>query len=136
MTPFSLITIPIAALFISQALKLATDKVKGNFTWHNLLHDYGGMPSSHSAFVASLTTEIALLEGINSPLFAVTFIFSLIIIRDALGLRNNLAKANAEINKLNKNAQLIEKLGHTPIEIFTGCLVGILIVIIAMMFFV
>lgn len=130
MHSYSLITLPIAALLITQTIKLLTDKVEGNFTWKHLIHDYGGMPSSHSAFVSALVAEIAIWEGINSPIFAVSLIFAILIIRDALGLRNYLSKANKEINKLNKKARLNERLGHTYAQVIVGCLIGVLIALI------
>ncbi|OGF20425.1 hypothetical protein A2Y83_04715 [Candidatus Falkowbacteria bacterium RBG_13_39_14] len=127
---YQLITIPIAALFITQAIKLSVDKIKGNFTWHHLIHDYGGMPSSHSAFVCALLTEIALIEpgGIKSPLFAVAFLFGILKIRDAKGLRNYLSQINREINKLTRNqTNLNERIGHTTGEIIAGCILGVVI---------
>lgn len=130
MADYYLIIIPIAALLITQALKLAFDGISNNFTWHHLTHDYGGMPSSHSAFVAAIATEIALTQpyGIKSPLSAVCLLFAILIIHDAKGLRNYLGKANHEINKLsNYEIKLKEKLGHTTAEVIAGCLLGILI---------
>lgn len=136
MQSYYLITIPIAAGLIAQAIKLATDKIKGNFTLFNLT-DYGGMPSAHSALVSALVTEIALIEGITSPLFAVSLIFSILIIRDALGLRNYVGKANKIINSLNtenKEFKLSERVGHTPLEIIVGCLIGITAAVIMLTF--
>ncbi|MFH0854667.1 MAG: divergent PAP2 family protein [bacterium] len=125
-----LIIIPISALFITQAIKLSIDKIKGNFTWYHLAHDYGGMPSSHSALICALLTEIALVEqgGIKSPLFAAVFIFGILKIRDAKGLRNYLSQTNKELNKLTANQpKLNERIGHTNREIAVGCLLGIII---------
>lgn len=128
---YYLVTIPIAAGLITQAIKLAADGIKGNFTLGNL-GDYGGMPSAHGAIVASLITEIAITQGLASPYFAISFIFSLLILRDAKGLRNYVGKANAEINKLNKEAgknipPLNERVGHSLMEIIIGFLIGIII---------
>lgn len=128
---YYLVTIPIAAGLITQAIKLAADGIKGNFTLGNL-GDYGGMPSAHGAIVAALTAEMALIQGLASPYFAISFIFSLLILRDAKGLRNYVGKANAEINKLNKEAgknvpPLNERVGHSLTEITVGCLMGIII---------
>lgn len=133
-----LITIPITAGLITQAIKLATDGIKGNFTLGNL-GDYGGMPSAHSAIVAALTTEMAITQGLASPYFAISFLFSLLILRDAKGLRNYVGKANAEINKLNKETgknlpPLNERVGHSLLEIIIGFLMGIIIALWGVMY--
>lgn len=129
---YHLILIPITAGLITQAIKLATDKIQGNFTFQNL-GDYGGMPSAHSAIVASLLTEIFLLEG-PSPLFAVSLMFTFFIIRDAKGLRNYVGKANKELNKLTNNqSKLVEQVGHTTKEIIVGCIIGVVIGIVGVL---
>lgn len=126
---YHFIIIPIAAGLITQAIKLATDGIKGNFTFQNL-GDYGGMPSAHSAIVAALLTELFLFEGF-SLLFAASLIFSFFIIRDAKGLRNYVGEANKELNKLRKEgAQLNEKIGHTMGEIVIGGIIGMIVGII------
>ncbi|MFC1612845.1 divergent PAP2 family protein [Patescibacteria group bacterium] len=133
MSQYYLIFIPISALFITQAIKLSVDSIKGNFTWYHLINDYGGMPSSHSAFVSAIATEIALTQhgGIKSPLFAITLFLAIIVIRNAKGIRNDISKANQEINKLSNNkVNLKERLGHTSVEIFIGCVIGIIIAVI------
>lgn len=134
---YILIIIPIASVLITQAIKLSIDRIKGNFNWHCMLYNYGGMPSSHSAFVASLVTEIAFVSGIASPLFAVSLVFGIIVLRDAKGLRNYIGKTNREVNGINKELgktkiKLDERVGHTSLEIFIGCLIGVVIAIIGM----
>ena len=94
----------------------------------------GGMPSSHSAVVTSLTTTIAVEYGFDSPLFAISMILSLIVMYDAAGVRRAAGKQarilNQMINSKNmpnevRQEKLIELLGHTPFEVFIGALVGI-----------
>lgn len=98
----------------------------------------GGMPSSHTAGVIALSTSIALIEGIDSLLFAVSFGFSLVIMQDAAGLRRAAGKTAATLNRLvdefvqkNKDIKpytaLKELLGHTPLEVFCGMILGIII---------
>lgn len=129
---YHLITIPIAAGLITQAIKLTTDGIKGNFTFKNL-RDYGGMPSAHSSIVAALLTELFLSEGC-SPLFVASLIFSFFIILDAKGLRNYVGKSNKEINKLTGGeTNLNEKVGHTTAEIITGSILGMVIGIIGVL---
>ncbi|MDR1507446.1 MAG: divergent PAP2 family protein [Treponema sp.] len=96
----------------------------------------GGMPSSHSALVASLTFSVAFSEGVQSNLFVVTFMFALIIIRDSLGVRRSSGIQSRVLNMLGR--QVSEKLkvdyhpvkeihGHAPLEVAVGILLGIFI---------
>ena len=96
------------------------------------------MPSSHTAGVIALSTSVALIEGIDSISFAIAIGFSLVIMQDAAGLRRAAGKTAATLNRLvdefvQKNqevkpyAVLKELLGHTPLEVFCGMLLGIAI---------
>lgn len=98
----------------------------------------GGMPSSHTAGVIALSTSVALIEGLSSIVFAVSLGFSLVIMQDAAGLRRAAGKTAATLNRLvdefvQKNqevkpyAALKELLGHTPLEVFCGMVLGIII---------
>ncbi|WP_182201579.1 divergent PAP2 family protein [Paraliobacillus salinarum] len=107
----------------------------------------GGMPSSHSAAVAAVTTGIAIEHGVDSGLFAVSFIFSLIIMFDATGIRRQAGEQAIILNMLvkdfnyfieeakvwskkeeyQKKEELKELLGHQPIEVFFGGLTGIIL---------
>ncbi len=98
----------------------------------------GGMPSSHSAGVVALTTSVGLIEGFSSISFAVALGFSLVVIQDAQGLRRAAGKTAATLNRLvnewnlhNSEAKpyevLKELLGHTPLEVLIGILLGIMI---------
>jgi acid phosphatase family membrane protein YuiD len=93
----------------------------------------GGMPSSHSAAVSALTTTVALQEGVLSTLFGVTLFFSLIVMYDAAGLRRA-AGRQAELlnrivesheNRALRERRMFELLGHTPLEVLVGALIGI-----------
>jgi len=95
----------------------------------------GGMPSSHSASVAALSTAVGLQEGFTSALFAVTLYFSLIVMYDAAGLRRAAGKQAAVLNRLidshfkhpqDDTQRLMELLGHTPFEVLIGGLLGVL----------
>lgn len=99
----------------------------------------GGMPSTHSAMVASASTVAALSEGVLSPLFTITLAFSLIIIHDALRLRNVLQDHSKVINRLvkslPKNAdrpypEMTESIGHKLPEVAVGLILGIAITLI------
>ena len=94
----------------------------------------GGMPSSHSASVAALSTAVGLQEGFTSLLFGVTLYFSLIVMYDAAGLRRNAGRQATVLNRLierhfqhseNDTQKLMELLGHTPFEVFIGAALGV-----------
>jgi acid phosphatase family membrane protein YuiD len=95
----------------------------------------GGMPSSHAASVMALSTCVGLAEGFQSVLFAVSLYFSLIVMYDAAGLRRAAGRQAGLLNRiLNEHIQLPgaphqqlrELLGHTPIEVFVGAVIGVL----------
>ena len=96
---FSYIIIPLIVLITSQVLKLLTDGIKGNFDLKNMLISYGGMPSSHTSFSVSITTLVGLRQGFDSALFAVAFVFTLLVIRDATSFRNLLGRQAHVFNK-------------------------------------
>lgn len=96
----------------------------------------GGMPSSHSALVVSLATSIGEINGYDSPYFAMAAIFALIVMYDAAGVRRAAGKQAAVINEILEEIyahktipqeKLKELLGHTPIEVIAGALLGILL---------
>ena len=128
-----LILIPLAIGAVTQVIKLSIDGIPNNLNWQHLLTDYGGMPSSHTAFVASLVTAVGIHEGINSAAFAVALVFMLVVIRDAIGLRREIGKNAILTNTIakevfkNKKEQPIllrERVGHTMPEVIAGLLVG------------
>ena len=95
----------------------------------------GGMPSSHAASVAALSTAIGMEEGFRSPMFSATLFFSLIVMYDAAGLRRAAGRQAAVLNRLidehfkhpeEGTQKLMELLGHTPLEVLVGALLGTL----------
>ena len=103
-----------------------------NFRW---IFDTGGMPSSHSATVACLATVVGLYYGFNSIPALMACIYSIIIMFDAAGVRRSVGRQASILNKMledvNKGQEVPETrvkelLGHTPIEVFAGALVGIM----------
>lgn len=97
------------------------------------LVDTGGMPSAHTAFVTALTTTIGFKEGFDSPLFALAVVFSLVVMYDATGIRQAAGKQAAILNHLLddlyhdvplKPQYLKELLGHTPVQVFFGVVIG------------
>lgn len=126
--PYPFITIPIAIVILTQIIKLSIDGVKGNLTLTHILSDYSGMPSSHSAFVASIATLTALSRGIDSPEFGIAFVFAVVVIRDALGFRRHLGDISARVNTLSdQKPPLKERIGHKPREVVVGTILGIVL---------
>jgi len=125
----------IAAL-VAQMLKFIfyiTNKKNINF---KILTETGGMPSSHSAFVLALTTSVGIINGYRSIEFAIALGFSLVVMYDAAGLRRSAGKMAAVLNKIvddiythqtRTSERLIELLGHTPLEVIMGGLLGIVL---------
>ncbi len=107
----------------------------------------GGMPSAHSAMVCGLTISIARFYGVSDPLFALSVMFAFVTMYDAMGVRreageharllnkylNQIETENADVNgdgipdKEVTEIDLKEFIGHTPLEVLGGVLLGILI---------
>jgi len=93
----------------------------------------GGMPSSHSALVVSLSTAIGMVEGVESTNFAIAVVLAGVVMYDATGVRQAAGKHAKAINRIVKqlsskntfdDISLKELLGHTPIEVIVGALLG------------
>ena len=138
MSELKFVIIPLLCAIVSQVIEFIVESLKNSeVDLERLLDRAWGMPSSHSALVASLTTVIALNEGITSPIFAVSLIFAFVVIYDAMGVRYETGKQAVIINQLTKKMnlkkqfqQLKEKVGHKPIEVLLGTLLGITLAII------
>ena len=105
----------------------------GKWDWVLLLRA-GGMPSSHSALVASVAHASGLFVGFDSPLFALALTLAIIVIYDATGIRRQAGMHAEYINRIirerlkgvdSKDHQLREMLGHTPLEALTGTILGV-----------
>lgn len=101
----------------------------------------GGMPSSHSATVCALATSIAIECGFSSTEFAISLILAIIVMHDAMGVRRETgiqAKVLNEMLKLFEDMgsdmppqdKLKEFVGHTPLQVLIGAILGILIAIL------
>jgi len=100
----------------------------------------GGMPSSHSAIVAALSVSVGRVVGFDSPAFAITAALSLIVMYDASGIRraagkqaemiNAIVEAWNEKDPLMKEIKLKELLGHTPVEVFAGAILGVIVAVV------
>lgn len=128
----SALWIPIAIWFLAQLLKVTADIISYKKLSIKRLWGSGGMPSSHSALVMSVTTCAALLKGIESIEFAACLIFASIVMYDAAGVRRAAGKQARVLNQIIENdgdidvgEKLIELLGHSPFEVFMGAILGV-----------
>ncbi|MFR3499795.1 MAG: divergent PAP2 family protein [Paraclostridium bifermentans] len=121
------------ACFLAQLFKIFTgDQKKVQIS---RIFTSGGMPSSHSSFVTSLSTLVGMDCGFNSTEFAVVAVFSMIIMYDASGVRRAVGKQAVILNQIVDDLQhkkhieqkkLKELVGHTPVEVFFGAILGII----------
>ncbi len=130
--------VPFASLFIAQFIKLLIFARQGKFSWKEF-DSYGGMPSSHAAFMGSALIESWQGFGINSPIFALVMFLTFIVLRDAVGLRMTIGKHAHMINQLvadlpdhleDKYPHLEPRQGHTYAQVLAGLTLGIVIALI------
>ena len=125
---------PLVAWTIAQTAKVIIYSVREHKLNLRVLAVTGGMPSSHSAIVMGMTTAVGKYAGINSPQFAIALIFSFVVMYDAAGLRRAAGRQAAILNRLVEDlvnmrgvqeAKLRELLGHTPVEVLAGAVLGV-----------
>ncbi len=126
------------SMIIAQVYKVISALIKAKEINIKRVIESGGMPSSHSATVTALCTGTAIKEGINSTEFAIAVVLAVIVMYDAVGVRRAAGNQAAVINKIIKNlwskdgekiesGNLRELLGHTPVEVIAGSIMGVLI---------
>lgn len=131
----------LSSIVLAQGLKIPIHYFKKKEWRPQAFFETGGMPSSHSAGVSSLTTYIALRRGLPTIDFALSLIFGLIVMYDAQGIRRQTGELTLKVNsldelieKINKDEKvpfkeespkrLKEMLGHQPEEVLGGALLG------------
>lgn len=128
---------PIIISLVVHGIKLLIDLYKNRFSWSKAF-GYGGMPSSHAALVASLSTAIYLLEGLSVN-FSLSLIVATIVLRDAVGLRGYLTDHARIINKLIKDLPdeeefkypvLEDRISHTWLQILVGAILGVILTLL------
>lgn len=122
---FSYLLTPFLAWLIAGCCKFAINCLRERRLAFDLI-GYGGLPSNHSAITGSMVALIALKEGIGAPAFGVAVTLAYIVILDATSLRRQVGRHAQAINKIRPAhpAPLRERIGHTPIEVASGLLVG------------
>lgn len=138
------IYISLSSIGLAQALKIPIHYAKTNEWKPNLFFSTGGMPSSHSAGVSSLTTYIGLKKGVSSIEFALSLVYGMIVMYDAQGIRRQTGELTLKVNdldelidKINEDdpVEFVEKspdplkemLGHQPKEVLGGAILGALL---------
>lgn len=130
------IVVPIILWFFIQVFKVITDLIVNKRLNVKRIVGAGGMPSSHSAIVSSLAILVGREYGFDSGIFAVALITAFIVMYDAAGVRRAAGKQARIINKIldtpglsteEVQEKLVEALGHTPIQVFVGALLGIIV---------
>lgn len=135
-TGYEALTSGIIAAFLAQAIKFCLFTIKNRKVNFKIFTTTGGMPSSHSAGVMGLSISTGIIAGYDSLIFAVALGYALIIMYDAAGLRRAAGKTAACLNKMmddfyNHDLQAVggklkELLGHTPLEVVAGAILGII----------
>jgi acid phosphatase family membrane protein YuiD len=127
---------PLVAWAIAQAAKVILTSMRQRRLNLRVLAETGGMPSSHAAIVMGMTTAVGKYAGVTSAAFAIALIFSFVVMYDAAGLRRAAGRQAAILNRLVEDLvhmrgmqeqRLRELLGHTPVEVLMGALLGIVV---------
>lgn len=147
--------IAIISMAIAQLLKIPIHYMIYKEWFPQIIFSTGGMPSSHSAFVASVAVAIGLTEGVSNTNFAVAVVLALVVIHDSMGVRREAGKHATVLNKMAEEVNILvhevfrpaqerdneaidknlkELLGHEPIEAFSGTILGIIIALIGYAF--
>jgi hypothetical protein len=131
-----IIITPFITLVIVQSIKLLTDGIKGNYSLKDFFFTYGGMPSSHTPFVSSMSAMVAFTEGLGSSDFGIAMVLSLIVITDAVIHRRYIDGHGTAVKMLvqrltpeeqKKFPVVATKLEHTLPQVLVGAGVGIVI---------
>jgi len=130
------IYIPVIVWFAIQTFKVIHDLITTKKLNFKRILGAGGMPSSHSAIVTCLTAMIGKNQGFDTPVFAISLIFAMIVMYDAAGVRRAAGKQARLLNKIVETPglssvqvqeKLVEVLGHTPLQVFVGAFIGVIV---------
>lgn len=134
-TGYEVLLCGVIAAFIAQVLKFILHLIFEKKVNFKIFTTTGGMPSSHSAGVVSLSTSVGIITGFDSIPFAIAAGYALVVMYDAAGLRRASGKMAVCLNKImddfykhdvqSVGGKLKELLGHTPVEVFAGAALGV-----------
>lgn len=132
----------LAGWLLAQVLKIPTEYLRSRRWMWAMLFAAGGMPSSHTALMVAGTLAVGLYHGFDNPLFAIAVGATMIIAHDAAGVRRQAGKHAERINLLFDELlhghmwsedELKEVIGHTPLEVVGGIILGLLVAIVQWM---
>ena len=132
--------VPLLLWFCIQVFKVICDLVKTKKFNFKRIMGAGGMPSSHTAVVTSLAMLVGKSEGFDSAMFAVALVFAKVVMYDAAGVRRAAGKQAHLLNKIIETPgltgvevqeRLVEVLGHTPLQVIVGAIIGITVGLLA-----
>lgn len=124
---------------LAQLIKIGIELIRTHRINWQLIFATGGMPSSHSSLVVALATATGLRQGFDSPIFAVATVLAFVVLYDAQGIRRQAGNQARIINRMLQNVEnagikvdknLKELLGHTPIQVVGGAVLGIIVALI------
>lgn len=134
-----ILIVAIVSMLMAQLIKFVITAVSSKKLNLKILTSTGGMPSSHSALVMGLVVAIGFEKGLASVELAIAVVFAMIVMYDAAGIRRAAGKQAKILNKMIdqldsgqdiREEQLKELLGHTPIEVVVGALLGVFIAVL------
>lgn len=126
----------LVAWSIAQVVKLPVEFASTRVWNWSLLFRAGGMPSSHAALVTAVAHGIGLTLGFDSSLYALAIVLAMIVIYDATGIRRQAGRHAEIINTMIQGLveghplhqeQLLEVLGHSPLQALVGMLLGLVV---------
>lgn len=130
-----ILSLAVIAWFTAQVLKFVINLIVHKSLDLKLLLSSGGMPSSHSALVCACAVSIGRMEGFGSSLFALSVALALVVMYDACNVRRAAGEQAKILNYIMEHwdkispamvgEELKELLGHTPLQVFMGMLLGI-----------
>ena len=130
-----------SAWIITQIMKFFIAWItEGHADFRRLIGD-GGMPSGHSATVASIAVIVGYTSGFASPVFGLAFMFAIVVMHDATGVRRETGKQAVvlidivamlgdvflERDTLVRRQKLKTMVGHTPFQVVMGAILGLLV---------
>ena len=141
LTTNPIIDCALLAWFLAQLAKVILEAVLLRKLDLRLFVSSGGMPSSHSACVMGCTTAVGRFSGLTSPLFGVCVVFSLVVMYDACNVRRSAGDTARLVNQLLEHVErltaedfadsLREVMGHTPLQVLMGALLGLAVGLLA-----
>ncbi len=136
-----ILTVSLLGWFTAQVLKTIINFILlGKLQLERMWGD-GGMPSAHSATVCAMVIATARSQGVSSPIFAVACVLAIITMHDAMGVRHETGEQAKVLNQMIEqwidissknspflqNMHLKEMVGHTPLQVVAGVVVGVVV---------